>query len=393
MSAPCSRHAGIDLLRGVVMVLMVIDHARDYASTPGTPGDPMDLSMVGPGLFFTRWVSHFCAPIFALLMGVSVSLSARSRSPQDLSRHLVTRGLLLLLLEFTLVDWGWTWNPLWPRKFFQVIGALGCSMLGLAAFTRWGHRVTLVAGIMVVTLHNLADDVRFDDGGLLHYVWSFVHQRNVLPLFAGFELRTSYPFLPILGVAFVGYGLAPYVLAGNRMLRSLGAALIVAFVMLRAVFSYGDPHPLEFYSEPGLTWMSLLNVTKYPLSLQFICMTIGPALCFLHWTHGKQFPRLRMFTTIGQVPLFFYVSHLWLLHALALLGALAAGYPLASFQFMRQFGGRPVGFEFPLWLVYPFAGVTVLLLYPLCRSWASPVAPPSVRPNGMPGQGTTSIFD
>jgi len=363
-----TRHAGIDLLRGIVMLLMVIDHARDYAAAPGTPGDPMDLSVVGPGLFFTRWISHFCAPVFALLMGVSVHFSARSRTPQNLSRHLAVRGLLLLLLEFTLVDWGWTWNPLWPRKFFQVIGALACSLWGLAIFTRLGRIPTLAAGVLIVTLHNLTDGVRFPDGTALHYLWSFVHQRNVLPLFAGFEIRTSYPFLPVMGVAFLGYGLAPWIAERNRAIRSLGVGLIVAFPILRLI-GYGDPHPMQFDSHLGLSAMSLLNVTKYPLSLQFICMTVGPALLFLDWTYNRSFPRLRAVVTLGRSPLLFYVAHLWLLHAIALAGALLAGYPAASIHLLTQFGGRPEGFTMPLWMVFPFAALTTWMLLPVCRYW------------------------
>lgn len=361
------RHTGIDLLRGMVMLIMVIDHARDYAAAPGTPGDPMDLNVVGPGLFFMRWITHFCAPVFAFLMGVSVEFSARSRTPQQLSRHLIERCLLLLLLEFTLVDWGWTWNPFWPRKFFQVIGALGCSLLVLAALTRWGRRPTLIAGVTIVALHNLTDGIRFAEGTVLHYLWSFVHQRNVLHLLGGYEIRTSYPFLPVLGVACLGYGLAPAILDGRRIIPKLGAALIAAFLLLRAAVGYGDPHPMEFSSDIGRSLLSLLNVTKYPLSLQFICMTLGPSLLFLHWSRNKSWPSLNFIRGFGQVPLRFYVLHLWALHAVMLLVALLSGYSLSSIDLAAQFGGRPEGFGFPLWMVFPLASITIALLYPLCR--------------------------
>jgi uncharacterized membrane protein len=369
MTSGRERNHGVDFLRGVMMLLMVMDHARDYQGTPGSPTDPMTLSSTPVLLFTMRWLSHFCAPVFTFLMGVSVSYSSAKRTRSEIARQLLIRGCILLVLEFTLVDWGWTFNPFWPRKFFQVIGALGVSMLAIGALLPLGRRWAMAIGATILALHNLTDNWQFPANSALHYVWSFVHQRNVLPLVGNYEVRTTYPFLPILAVALLGYGLGPWVEAGGRRLYALGTGLIVAFLILRLVVGYGDPHP--FASQPaGLySLFSVLNVTKYPLSLQFVCMTLGPGLIFLAWSRGRRFDRAEPVTTLGRVPMCFYVVHLWLLHILALVWALAAGFPPMAFDMAAHFGGRPAGFGFPLWQTLPFALLTTIIAWPLCRRY------------------------
>jgi uncharacterized membrane protein len=359
------RKQHLDSLRGIVMILMTIDHARDYAGTPGFPPDPMDLHAIGPGLFFIRWVTHFCAPAFALLMGSSTYLSSLRRTPDQLTWHLLRRGLILLLLEFTLVDWAWSWNPFWPRKFFQVIGALACALLLLAFATRLPRKIVLTIGVAIVALHNLADGIHFDPTSWAHVVWSFVHQRNVIPLLAGYEVRTSYPFLPIAGIALIGFGLGDAIAEGKAWLRWLGVGTMALFVVLRTVVGYGDLH--AYAPETG-RFLSLLNVTKYPLSLHFVCMTLGPVFVFLGCVRHVA-GAFAWVSQLGRVPLFYYVAHLWTLHALALSAALVVGFPLASFDLRSHFGGRPEGFGFHYFLSIPLAAMAIILCYPLGRWW------------------------
>ncbi|BDC48586.1 hypothetical protein F183_A09020 [Bryobacterales bacterium F-183] len=343
-----SRLVSIDVLRALVMILMTIDHAREYSSGPGRVSDPMDLSKVTPLLYTLRWLSHFCAPTFALLMGISAGFRP------DAAR-LAKRGLMLLLLEFTIIDWSWTFNPLWHRKFWQVIAALGASCLLIAALSRLGHRAVLAIGALILATHNLFDHVRFPEGTPVHYVWSFLHQMNVLPLGGGFEVRTTYPFLPLAAIAMLGYGIAPWFRLpdARRRLAITGAAFLVLFVLLRTVVGYGDAGAF------GGTLMSLGNVTKYPVSLQFALMTLGPALLFLSFTHPLT-NAPQWILTLGRSPLIFYVAHLYLLHALALLASLAMGLGIADFS--KRFGGIPEGFGFPLWVTVPFALATVAIL-------------------------------
>jgi uncharacterized membrane protein len=368
------RFASIDIVRGVVMVLMVVDHAREYAAGPGAVNDPMNLDAVTPLLFWMRWATHFCAPVFAFLMGVSAWLASRKRPIREAQRHFAIRGLLLILVEFTLVDWAWTFNPLWPRKFFQVIAALGVAQVALAALAGFGARTCLFFGAAIVFGHNLLDGVRFEPGSAAHYVWSFLHQRNVLPLGGGFEMRTTYPVLPIIGLTLCGFGLARWLFCGDEgaRLRKLGWASIAVFVVLRASNAYGDPFPFVGRDEPGLSAMSFLNVTKYPVSLQFALMTLGPAMLLLGWLERRPLSGVGSIVVLGQVPLFFYVSHLYALHVFALLAALAMGFPPSAFHFAHRFGGIPEGFGFPLWLTPLFALATTLILLPACR-WYSQV--------------------
>jgi uncharacterized membrane protein len=335
----------IDLLRGIVMVLMVVDHAREYSSGPGRVSDPMQLDQVTPLLFTLRWVSHFCAPVFAFLMGLSAGFRPNPR-------HLAVRGFILLLLEFTIIDWSWTFYPLWPRKFWQVIAALGMSSILLAVFARFGHRAVLALGAAIVALHNLFDGISFPPDTAQHYLWSFLHQKNVLPLGAGFEVRTTYPFLPVAGVAMLGFGFAPW-FHHPGVTRLTGAAMCCLFLLLRLTNLYGDS---SLYTGG---WQSLGNVTKYPLSLQFVLMTLGPAMLFLSLRSARGIAPL---VTLGRAPMFFYIAHLYLLHAAALGWALAQGHSLPPFHL--RFGGVPEAFGFPLWGTLPFALLVTALLVP-----------------------------
>ncbi len=363
------RLEAVDWLRGLVMVLMVLDHAREYSSGPGRVADPMDLASTPPLLFWMRWLSHFCAPVFAFLMGVSAYGSFSRRGPDAAARHFLIRGLVLIALEFTVIDWSWTFNPLWPRKFFQVIAALGVAQLALGAMVRWGARPMIILGGLILATHNLADGVRFDAGSAAHYLWSFLHQKNVLPLGGGFEVRTTYPVLPIVGVALCGFGLSGWLFGSGeqlrqQLLRSLGWAGIGAFLALRLTAGYGDANPFAFSGWNRNSLFSLLNVTKYPLSLHFVLMTLGPALLLLG--ARQQLTWLaEPLRRLGRVPLFFYIAHLYALHLLAWSAAAAVGF--RDFSVRTRFGGIPEGFGFPLEWTPAVALLVTAGLLPACR--------------------------
>ncbi len=374
-TARAPRAAAIDVLRGLVMVVMTVDHARDFITTPGPPvGDPMDLGAVTPLLFWLRWAAHFCAPAFVLLAGVSARLQGQRMSAAELARHLAVRGLVLVALEFTLVDWGWTFAPtMWPMKYAQVIWGIGVSMLVLAALVRLlPARAVAVVGVALLAGHNLLDGVRVDGGGPLHWLWAILHQRDVLPLGGGFSVRTSYPVLPLIGLVAAGYGLGGWYTAAvrperrRRVLAALGVAAIALFLVLRLTNAYGDPHDAVRHPALGTTILSILNVTKYPMSLSFALMALGPALLLLAAWDRRTPTWTRPFALLGRVPMFYYVAHLWALHALTLLAALLAGHPLAAFDFRARFGGVPVGFGIPLRATVLFALATAALLHPAC---------------------------
>ncbi len=373
MKSNSTRIESIDLLRGVVMILMVIDHVREYANLPGV-GDPVDISQTSPSLFFTRWISHFCAPVFVLLAGVSARMvGAKLRDTSALSSYLLKRGLVLILLEFTVVDFSWKFNWGWPLFFMQVIWALGAGMVLLAALVHLPARVIGIIGAVIVFGHNLLDGISFAPGTAAFYLWSILHQKNVLPLFGGYSVRTTYPLIPLVGVMALGYCLGALFVADasaekrKRMLWRLGGAATALFVVLRVFNLYGEQNPFALQADAAHTLMALGNVTKYPTSLQFLLMTLGPAMLALAAFEPLRGAWRKPLLIFGRTPMFYYIAHLYLLHALGLTMALAAGHSWAEFDFKTKITGMPVTFGFSLWGVYLFSAATIILLYPACR--------------------------
>ncbi len=337
------------------MILMVIDHTQEYQAGPGRGliTDPMNLDNT-PGLvYFWRILAHLCAPCFILLMGISAALSEATPG------KLLKRGLILLALEATIINWAWTFNPFWPRYFFQIIAALGCAMIALAGASKLSRATIAALGLLIVFGHNLLDAVHFSAGTPAHYLWSILHEKNVLALGGGYEFRTTYPILPVIGIAFCGYAIAPWFKQKGSALLQTGLLLTALFLLLRIANVYGDPHPTDH------SLKSIFNVTKYPLSLQFILMTTGPALIFLHWAGDK---RQRHLEQLGRTAMFFYITHLYLLHAGALAVALLLGLPI---DLANRFGGIPDEIGFPVWATAPIGLLAVVTLYPLCR-WYEP---------------------
>ncbi|MBY0507173.1 MAG: heparan-alpha-glucosaminide N-acetyltransferase domain-containing protein [Bryobacteraceae bacterium] len=358
------RERSLDLLRGVVMILMTIDHTQEYQAGPGRGviTDPMSLDVTNGSIFVFRILSHFCAPVFTLLMGISAYLRSRRYAAPAASHHLAIRGLVLLGLELTVINWCWTFNPAWPRYFFQIIGALGTAMLCLAAAPYLPRAANAAIGLILVAGHNLFDGVRFAPDTWQHYVWSFLHQKNVLPLFAGFEIRTTYPVIPIVGVAFCGYAIGVWWTRPRAPLLQTGLLLTALFLVLRVTNVYGDT---ALYQAEPYPLRSLVNVTKYPLSLQIVCMTSGPALLFLAATRQRGQTLLEQF---GRTAMFYYIAHLVLIHSVALGVAFLAGLPV---DMQHRFGGIPDGIGFPPWATAPLALLAAAALYPLCK-WYEP---------------------
>jgi uncharacterized membrane protein len=359
------RDASIDLVRGAVMVLMALDHARDFIGDSAVA--PLDLARTSVALFLTRWITHFCAPVFVLLAGVSAFVASRSRSPGDASRLLVTRGLWLVLLELTVVRFGWLFNVNYRFSFVQVIWAIGWSMVALALISRAGPRVALALGAAMIAGHNLLDGLHAARFGSLAWAWRVAHEGGGLTPAAGHRLYVAYPLVPWIGVMAAGYGLGPWmarpVAERRAMLLRAGAALTAAFVALRAINRYGDPEPWTAQARAGFTALSFLDCEKYPPSLAYLLMTLGPAMLAWGAATGRDLSRARAVITFGRVPLFFYVLHLPLLHALAGLWVIAHG-GLAALAATRDSPHGPGG---SLPVVYGLWAAGVALLWPLCR--------------------------
>src|SRR5437867_1661852 len=279
-----SRIASVDFLRGAVMVVMALDHTRGMVGN--ATFDAMDLTRTYPALFLTRWITHFCAPVFVFLAGTSAFLStARGKGRSELSRFLWTRGLWLIVLEFTLVRFGWSFRLASPVLVGQVIWALGWSMIVLAALIYLPVSVVAFFGIAMIASHNLLDGVQAKSFGAFAWLWGILHGGYHFPVAPGVEFIPIYPLVPWIGVMAAGYGFGCLLLLDQRARRQkllwLGLGLTGAFVVIRAANVYGDPQPWSMQKDFVFTCFSFVNCTKYPPSLLFLLMTLGPAILLL----------------------------------------------------------------------------------------------------------------
>jgi uncharacterized membrane protein len=363
MDTTRTRIHGIDLLRGLVIVLMALDHVRDFYSP--TPFRPEDLSLASPELFLTRWITHFCAPTFVLLAGVSAWLHRETRgiARGDFARFLVSRGLWLIVLELAIVNPSWDLD-LFGFTFLQVIWAIGVGMIVLAALIQGPRWLPLAFGLVVVLGHNLLDPVVPADLGSAASLWTLLHDPG--PTFGG--LYSAYPLLPWLGVIALGYGLAPWLVGERRIERRIvlaGSLMILAFVVLRLGNHYGNPTDWVA-DERGALWSTLgaLNVQKYPPSLHFLLMTLGPALILLVAFEHLRGRWSRPLEVFGRVPLFFYLIHVPVIALTATVWSMLTHG--ARIDLYAGEAGLPPGYSPDLTRVYVAWLLIVVLLYPIC---------------------------
>ena len=383
---PRQRVDSVDLVRGLIMILMALDHTRDFFG--GASINPTDLATTTPQLFFTRWITHFCAPVFCLLTGTSAYLAGRSRTTGQLSYFLLTRGLWLVLLEVTVARFLWQFNVDYQVTIITVLWALGWSMVVLAGLVHFPAWVAGAFGGAMIVLHNLLDPIRAASFGSLAPFWNVLHAPGLLYAAPGRIVILAYPLIPWIGVMAVGYSLgAIYGVSAERrrrLLLRLGVALTAAFVVLRFINVYGDPFPWTVQPSATFTVLSFLNLTKYPPSLLFLLMTLGPALLLLRAADGRPVPAiLRPVYVIGKVPMYYYLAHILLLHLIAV-GVSYARYGTIRYMFESarpdQFPvTQPPGWANPLPIVYLLWIVVVGLLYPSCRWYAALKARSSKR--------------
>ena len=309
------RIESIDVVRGVIMILMALDHVRDFFGNSGfNPTDPATTTIP---LFFTRWITHFCAPVFFLLTGTGAYLSLRKKTKRELSRFLFTRGLWLIFLELTVTRClGWQFNFDYHLTLLLVLWALGWAMITLSALVYLPAWAVTAFGVVMIAGHNLFDSV--DSSNPL---WTILHSPNFILNSPGRIIFVTYVLIPWIGVTAAGYGLGQiYSWPSARrkaFLLPLGIGLTAAFVVLRGINAYGNPAPWSTQKSAAFTVLSFLNTTKYPPSLLYLLMTLGPAMLFL-WAVDAGTPRwLRPALTIGKVPMFYYLLHIPLIHLLA----------------------------------------------------------------------------
>ncbi len=363
------RIQSIDLLRCMVIIIMALDHVRDYFHADSLRFAPEDLSQTTAFIFFTRWATHFCAPVFVFLAGTSAFLSGRRKTKRQLSKFLLTRGLWLIILEFTVVNFAWSFNFKLPFIGLGVIWALGISMIALAAIIHVRFKLGLALGFILVCGHNLLDNIHFDG-----FFWSVLHEPKIFRVDENHQLRVSYPVLAWIGIMILGYCFGRLYTKDftterrKKWLLIIGTGAIALFILVRAINIYGDPDPWLDQSSVTFTLLSFLNTTKYPPSLLYTLMTLGPAMLFLALAEKVSDGLARAVIHIGRVPMFFYILHLYLIHFIAMFAAEFSGFHWTDMILQRRTWVDPQlkGYGFSLGVTYLIWIGIVLLLYPLC---------------------------
>jgi uncharacterized membrane protein len=361
----------IDLLRGLVIALMVLDHVRDYFHADAFVFNPLDPARTTPVLYATRWITHLCAPTFVFLSGVSAFLQrANGKDVRTLSRFLLTRGAWLVALEFTIVSFGFNFAPV---LFAQVIYAIGVGMIALSVLVWAPQRAVLALGVLIVAGHDALAPINAGMLGAAGPVWMFAMEPGPTSFLAGF---VAYPAIPWVGVMLLGYGLAPLFLLPqterNRILTGCAAFALGLFLLLRALNAYGDPAPWQAHQSGWRTALSFFNVTKYPPSLMFVLVTLGMSFLLLPLLERLRGAPARVLLAFGRTPLFTYLLHVYLVHGSALLLGMALGFPAAVFthfildpsQLVTAHWGFNLAVVYGIWLL------TLAVLYPLSRWYA-----------------------
>jgi uncharacterized membrane protein len=367
------RLSSIDTLRGLVIVLMALDHTRDFFSNAHFSLTDLDKTSVA--LFLTRWITHFCAPVFVFLAGSSAYLWASQREPRtEVSSFLLKRGLLLLLLEGTVEAWAWNFRADLRHIDGGVLWAIGWSMIAMSVLVKLPLNWIIGFGVLMIVTHNAFDGVIVADLGSFGPWWSVLHTGDTVQLSVGWQINPYYPLIPWIGVMAVGYGFGKWMshphLRSQRSLLILGFSLTTTFLLLRFSNLYGDPKPWQIYPNPTFSLLSFLNCQKYPPSLLYLLMTLGPAIVILALSEGQSAHKLRFLQVFGRTPLFFYLLHLYLIHLLALVVAVIDGGPVSAL-----IGGGiwspdlPKDYGYNLGVVYLFWLMVVLMMYPLCHGF------------------------
>lgn len=368
----------IDVLRGAVMVIMALDHVRDFFHYTASTDSPTNLMTTTAPLFFTRWITHFCAPTFLFLAGISAYLTGQKKTIRQLASFLIKRGFWLVLVEVFIVTLAWTYNPFYNLIILQVIWAIGLSMIILGCMLWLPLNIILLAGLMIIGLHNLLDYAEISRHGQVNILWELMHHGNfkVESLSASHLVVIVYAFLPWTGIMLTGYGLGRiftpgfYAASRRSILFGLGSSFLLLFIFLRFLNQYGDPAPWHTQRSQFFTFLSFINLSKYPPSLDYITMTLGAAMIMLGLLDRiskNSFSFLRVF---GTVPFYFYVLHLYLVHAITVIVFFIQGYSTKDIPPQHSpFLFRPDHFGFHLPGVYLIWLLVLLILYPLCKKY------------------------
>jgi uncharacterized membrane protein len=371
------RITSIDFLRGFIMIIMALDHVRDYLLADSFLYDPLDLEKTSAALFFTRWITHFCAPVFMLLAGTSAFLISQKKTKKQLSVFLVKRGLWLIFLEMIVVNFGWNFNIMFPMFLFITIWALGISMIVLAVLIYLPKKLILVFCIALIAGHNLFDGFHVAGNTLPAFGWAILHDQQFFTWHKEIFL-VGYPIIPWIGVMPLGYLMGQWYANGynadkrKKNLLVTGCAAIVLFIIVRALNIYGDPSKWSHQNSPLYTLLSFIKVTKYPPSLLYLLITAGPALVFLALTEKMNGAIVKIVSIYGRVPMFYYLIHIYVIHLIAMI---ASGFTINE-NWRIWILSQPIwftrdlkGYGFSLPVAYLIWVAVIIALYPLCKRY------------------------
>lgn len=359
------------------MVIMALDHVRDYFHFGAFNYDPVNMDTTTPQLFFTRFITHYCAPIFVFLAGTSAFLYGSKKTKAELFKFLVSRGVWLIFIEIVVMNFLWWFDLSYGFVNLQVIWCIGICMVLLGFLILLPKKVILVLGLLMVFGHNLIDGIVMEGASLKSILWYIVHQSYFLPLGSTRTLAFFYPIVPWVGVMGLGYCFGSLYRSGfdsvlrKKWLLRLGLGSIILFLILRAINVYGDPIPWSVQKNNMFTFMSFLNVYKYPPSLLYLLITIGPGFLFLYATETIQNKLTNFFLVFGRVPFFYYILHVLVIHLAAIAGLLIIGgnwkdMILDNAAFTTN---KMANYGYSLFVVYIVWIALVLLLYPICKKY------------------------
>ena len=369
------RVSSIDILRGFIMLIMALDHVRDYFHSQAMIDQPTNLLTTTPQLFFTRWITHYCAPLFLFLSGISAFLSGQRKTKKELSAFLIKRGLWLILAEIFIMTFILSFNPTYSLILLVVIWAIGWSMIILGLLIRTSYLTIAVVAIILVFGHNITDYLPpVKNATAEAFLRIFVSGSGTVYPFAGRSVLFAYAILPWTGIMLLGFSFGQLyktdfdAIRRKKILLWSGLGTIALFVVLRFINHYGDPSPWASQKNGQYTFLSFINTTKYPVSLQFTCMTLGPGLIILSLLDNIKDGWFNFVKVYGKVPFFFFAGHFLLAHILCVIAFFATGHttdqivdPNSPFLF------RPVDFGFSLRTTYLIWLQVVLFMYYPCK--------------------------
>ncbi len=371
------RIASIDLLRGIIMIIMALDHTRDFFHKDALLADPLNPDSTNIILFGTRWVTHFCAPGFVFLSGLSAWLQSRRKSKSELSRFLIKRGLWLIVFDLFFMSFIFTADIHYSLFILETLWSIGAGMVILGLMIHLPFTAILVTGLVIVFGHNLLDFAEAGRTAPLPFWWSLLHRPGFAPLGGGHSLFVFYPMLPWTGLMLLGYCCGKLftekeAVERNRILLYTGIAAVALFIIVRFINVYGDPRPWKAQSSGLKTFFAFMNVQKYPPSLLFMCGTIGPLLVVLSFLKNAQSRFAKAASIIGRVPFFYFAVHFFLLHVAQIILFFINGHSFASgmkgvegqlFKFVAPGEGFSLGIVYLVW------AAIVTLMYFLCKKY------------------------